>query len=44
MKNRYVYYDPDDFEYKEIEEKYLESGEKFKEYFGYLNTREIEVF
>lgn len=44
MPNKYVYFDSNNYEYKEIGEKYLVSGEKFKEYFGYLDTGEIEVF
>lgn len=36
-KEKYVYYDKDDYEFKEIAEEYLESPEKLKEYFGYLD-------
>lgn len=44
MKNKFVYYDENNFEYKEIEEKYLTSPEKFKEYFGYLEQGKVNVF
>lgn len=44
MNNKYVYYDEGYCVYREIDEKYLESAEKFKKYFGHLDIGEIQIY
>lgn len=34
-KEIYVYYDKEDFEYKEIDGKYLENAKELEKYFGH---------
>lgn len=49
MKKKYIYYDRENYCFKEIGEEYLESADKFVSYFRYIddcldNNREIIIY